>query len=558
MTGGLIQLVAYGVQDVFLTGTPQITFFKSVYKRHTNFSQEEFEQAFSGPMDFSTRNDVTIARRGDLMTNMTLEIDLTPNQLSMTCDYDTMADAMKNITYLTQKHARQVADGSITTPTITSAQSDYLLHIPVDSYVNPRFTHYATRTGHIIVRQVQIDIGGQQVDKQFGEWLEIWSQLTDSANKQQLLSNMVSIDNSYDGRLYVPLRFWFCMNPGLALPLVALQYHDVIMYLTLCNRASLESDYYNRIVTLETISSISTGVTGDTLGDEIVNELSALFTAASLPTSTQLTNQMGIERIALFVNYIYLDTDERRRFAQHSHEYLITQLQQNTANTIPAGGTRTNIELNFNHPVKQLIWAVQNIGNRGDTNFNYWNGNLPGPTESPYLSSGINASNRYGDQVKDALLTLNGSERFQARRGAYFRTVQPYYYNTGGSNFLPQTMFVGKPGMATYMAQSMTSNLTNVTSDNLAQGTYSRNRLLSAGKHSFGGFYNYAFGLNPEESQPSGTCNFSRLDTATLILDLYPSNNGANESISRSVNVYALNYNILRVTNGMGGLAYAN
>lgn len=156
--------------------------------------------------------------------------------------------------------------------------------------------------------------------------------------------------------------------------------------------------------------------------------------------------------------------------------------------------------------------------------------------------------------MKDALLVLNGTDRFQKRRGAYFRTVQPYYYNTGASNFLPQSFILGKPGMATYMAQSMTSNLTSVTDD----GSQSRNRVLSAGKNSHGGFYNYSFALNPEDSQPSGTCNFSRLDTSTLILDLYTSNNGSNQNVARSVNIYAINYNILRVTNGMGGLAYAN
>jgi len=111
--------------------------------------------------------------------------------------------------------------------------------------------------------------------------------------------------------------------------------------------------------------------------------------------------------------------------------------------------------------------------------------------------------------------------------------------------------------MATYMAQSMTQTLSNVTTD-ASQGTYSTNRLLSAGKNAQGGFYNYSFAVEPEEAQPSGSCNFSRLDTSTLILDLYQSNNGSGESISRSVNIYALNYNILRVTNGMGGLAYAN
>lgn len=552
MTGGLIQLVAYGVQDVALSGSPQITFFKMVYKRHTNFAQEEFEQAFSGPLDFATRNDVNIARRGDLMTNMTLEFDLTPNNLAITCDYDTMANELANITYLTQVHQRE----NPTNPTFTTAQAQYLLHIPVDNHVNPRFTQYASKTGHILIRSVELEIGGQQIDKQYGEWLEIWSQLTETAQKQQLLSQMVSIDNSFDGRIYVPLRFWFCNNPGLALPLVSLQYHDVVLFLNLNNRQSIESDYFNYISSLEEIAALPTGG-GDTRGDEIVGQLAAKFASGALPSSSQLSDRMGIERVALYVNYIYLDTDERRRFAQQSHEYLISQIQQNSSNTVPAGGSRINIDLNFNHPVKQIVWAVQNIGNRGDNQFNYWNGNLPGPTQSPYLTDSLNSTSLLGDQIKDCLLLLNGTERFQQRRGAYFRTVQPYYYNTGGTNYLAQNMFFGKPGMATYMAQGLTQNLANVTVPEV-EGSMTTNRLLSAGKNAQGGFYTYSFGLEPEENQPSGTCNFSRLDTSTLILDLYPSNDGSGSSISRSVNIYAVNYNILRVMNGMGGLAYAN
>lgn len=149
--------------------------------------------------------------------------------------------------------------------------------------------------------------------------------MTDSANKQQLLDSMVSIDNSFDGRIYVPLRFWFCMNPGLALPLVSLQYHDILLYVTLCNKRSLESDYYKRIEALETISDLGTS-SNDPIGSEIITSLDALFTNGTLPTAAQLSNLMGMERISLFVNYIYLDTDERRRFAQQSHEYLITQV----------------------------------------------------------------------------------------------------------------------------------------------------------------------------------------------------------------------------------------
>ena len=552
MTGGLIELVAYGVQDVFLTGNPQITFFKLVYKRYTNFAQEEFEQAFSGPLDFSTRNEVIIARRGDLMTNMTLEIDLRPLTLSMTCDFDTMADALREVTFLAQAYQRTLS--TITSPLLSTSNLNYLLHVPIDSHINNKFSHYSSKTGHILIDNVELEIGGQKIDKQYGEWLELWSQLTDDAAHQDLMSKMNSIDNSFDGRLYVPLRFWFCQNPGLALPLVSLQYHEVVLYLTLNGRAQLESDYIEYIRSLEAISSISTSASTDTAGTAIINALSALFSGNSLPSSTALTNAMALERITLFVNYIYLDTDERRRFAQQAHEYLITQIQQNSSNTVPAGGTKINIDLNFNHPVKQMVWSVKNIGNIGDNYFNYWNGNLPGPTENPYLSSSQNSTLKYGDQVKDALLLLNGTERFQSRRGAYFRMVQPYYYNSGASNFQAQDIFSGKAGMSMFVGQQTTSNLTSGSINDV----YIRNRILQAGKNNQGGFYSFSFALNPEDPQPSGTCNFSRIDTATLILDLYPSNNGSLSTVSRSVNIYAQNYNILRIMNGMGGLAYAN
>jgi hypothetical protein len=193
---------------------------------------------------------------------------------------------------------------------------------------------------------------------------------------------------------------------------------------------------------------------------------------------------MSIENCCVFCDYIFLDTDERRRFAQVSHEYLIEQVQYSNALTLASGDNQH--ELRFNHPVKEIVWAAQTAGTLGNAgkNFNYFNGT--------------------GDMINTALLQLNGHDRMKKREGSYFRCVQPYQHHTGADG------------------QSDTDE--------------------------WGGYYCYSFGLKPEEHQPSGTCNFSRIDNAVLII------NGAPGTLK----VWAVNYNVLRIMSGMGGLAYSN
>jgi len=377
-----MQLVAYGAQDIYLTGNPQITFFKVVYRRHTNFSMEAIEQTWNGSVSASSRVTATISRNGDLVSRLYFQYD---------------PEANLNIN-------------------------------------NP---------GHNIIDEVEIEIGGQRIDRQYGHWMETHAQLTEpnpTGLTYKLQAGMATTkahhasNNDYHattfqimagaggvaaaavdpGMLYIPLRFWFCQNPGLALPLIALQYHEV------------------KIVT----------------------------TFASTLVGTNLK---------LWADYIYLDTDERRRFAQVSHEYLIEQLQfQNQS-------SNTNHELNFNHPVKELIWTggwssgqVQDLGGLTDT----------------------------------ALLKLNGHDRFAARELTYFTRAQVYQHHTGHGG-----------------CDTGTNNSIAV----------------------------YSFALKPEEHQPSGTCNFSRIDNAQLVL-----------SAADAIYIYAVNYNVLRIMSGMGGLAYSN
>ena len=386
MGGGLMQLVAYGAQDIYLTGNPQITFFKVVYRRHTNFSMEAIKQTWSGNNGLSGSGSctATISRNGDLVHRMYLEIITT---------------------------GMNVNDGNVSSK---------------------------------FIKDIELEIGGQKIDKHTGDWMNVWSQLTelnptgavsgaDVGSGRTLFQNMSGLGGSRmanTGDMFtVPLMFWFCRNPGLSLPLIALQYHEVKVIL---NHASLTNG--------------------------------------------------TITRNDLYADYIYLDTDERRRFAQVSHEYLIEQLQINNV----SGATDSSSLLTFNHPVKELIFT----------------------NDTPDQHSGRLFTTGTGGSVK---LKLNGHDRFAERNIRYFTRTQIWQHHSG-----PGGLCASDPS---------TSNL----GFNDSIGVYS-------------------FSLKPEEHQPSGTCNFSRIDNAQFV------QNGA----VGATTVYAVNYNVLRIMSGMGGLAYSN
>ena len=432
MGGGLMQLVAYGAQDIYLTGNPQITFFKVVYRRHTNFSMESIQQTFNGtPAVGGSTITSTISRNGDLVGRLWLDIKL-----------------------------------STTTFGGKSGQT---------------YCNWTNNTGHAFVKECEIEIGGQRIDRHYSQWLDVWNELTDHDEQEWLGLNKHAAKNAYlksnttlnpssDGlRLYVPLQFWFCRNPGLALPLIALQYHEVKVKLTTRGL-------------LDLINADGTGAitNAGTVGNDV----------------------------KLWADYIYLDTDERRRFAQVSHEYLIEQVQREK------GTMSTSQKLNFNHPVKELIWTVQdntcstsgastidaadnvtdNSAATGNNDyFNYGAGTDRAATES------INGVASVGEGFTDMKLQLNGHDRFAKRNASYFRTCQPI--------------------QAGHKVPS---------------------------KH----IYCYSFALKPEEHQPSGTCNFSRIDNAKMVF--------TGGGTTASLTVWAVNYNVLRIMSGMGGLAYSN
>jgi len=399
MGGGLLQLVAYGAQDVYLTGNPQITFFKVVYRRHTNFALESIQQTFNGSVGWGNRVTATISRNGDLISRAYLEM--------------------------------KVTGGTTLVPMV----------------------------GLKAVKYVELEIGGQKIDKHYGEWMYIWNELSMPVGKKQAYYNMVGgkgMDNA--STMYVPLEFWFCRNVGLALPLIGLQYHEVKVNIQFAPDSEVAD-------------------------------------AAS---------EAGKLECSLWVDYVYLDTDERRKFAQSSHEYLIEQLQF-------TGKEQANrkIKLNFNHPVKELIWVHEDDTNTYEDWMNYTvnSGVVAAANLTANYTSLVNVLSSAGttsNPIAKAKLTLNGNDRFAVRDGMYFSTIQPFQHH---------------------------ENVPNNTGINV-----------------------YSFALKPEEHQPSGTLNMSRIDSATLDLEYASGAAAAGDMVS----VYAVNYNVLRILSGMGGIAYSN
>jgi hypothetical protein len=514
MGGGLLQLVAYGAQDAYITGNPHITFWKVLYKRHTNFAMEAFRVNFTGSPTYGQRVVAVVNRNADLMYKTYLEVQLP----------DTYTNSVK----------------------WTAA--------------------WERRLGYQLLKKIEVEIGGQIIDTHYGEWLFLWENLTTDFDTSVKMDSMLggflggteTTAVSCGGRpaiLYIPLQFWFCRNPGLALPLIALQYHEVRINVTLSPATDLVSK-----------------------GDQ-----------ASVSAAAALLPQL--KDMALYIDYIYLDVDERRRFAQQSHEYLIDQLQYGLQQTITTASAR--IDLTLNHPVKELVWVFQDA-RKTDC----------GSTLTANM--GFTQPFSYDDIVNRCRLQINGQDRFDERYGDYFWKVQPYQHHTGGA-FWPMRSQVIAQSVTTFTAVcDITGDLLNVTGTPSGSSIINEGALLTLANYlppgvviaAFGtgngttGTYQlsepaiqngtgqtvtftvpnvqytphenpinvYSFALQPEEHQPSGTCNFSRIDTTTLVFDSVSANGLAKPTKTTPFNfrIYAVNYNIFRVMSGMGGLAYSN
>jgi hypothetical protein len=399
MSGGLMQLVAIGQQDAYLTENPTITYWKRVYQRHTNFAVESVEQSTGGTINFGNKMQITISRNGDLLNKAYLEVKLPEG-------------------------------------------------IAADSYV--------PYVGHAMIKSIEMSIGNQRIDKHSGEWLHLWYQL--ACKNKEGYEKMIGKKVEEEGQtIYIPLCFWWNRTPGMALPLIALQYHEV--------KITVEFNHFK----------------------DIVVDASSLTTPSSINAS-------------LYTDFIYIDTDERKRFAQTPHEYLIDQVQEGVSETVN-GSSSHRYSLNFNHPCKEIVWTIRPPEN---TKFEFGKRKaLTDQNSDGNLDNDDHVMVVYDDETayqtfEHAKLQLNGHDRFSERDARYFNLVQPYQHHTNVPN---------------------------------------------------AGVYSYSFALEPESEQPSGSCNMSRIDKADLIIT---------KPEAGEIMVYATNFNILRIMGGMGGIAYAN
>jgi hypothetical protein len=413
----LLQLAARGRQDAYLTTNPQFTFFKSVFRRYTNFAIESIPIEFDGTPDFGKRISTIIPRKADLLSSLFLEVDLPA--------------------------------------------------LPPDTTTNPATNYYwVNDIGHALIENISIEIGDKEIDKHTGEWLQIWSELVTPLDKRAGLDQMIGHWGVYPEpesagplRLTIPLRFWFCNTIGAALPLIALQAHPVRLIIHLRKFQEL------------------------------------WWSADKKDPATQCTqiNPVSITRLQLFGDYIFLDDDERRRFAVSEHEYLIDQLQYSPVQSIPPNSNSVNVPLVFNNCVKEFIWVVQEKRMQKAREWFNFGTALTADNGEPIPQV---------DLMNSAIIRLDGYDRFYERYAQYFRNTQPYQYHT----VIPRSFI-----------------------------------------------YLYSFSLKPEDKQPSGSINCSKIDDITLSMTLNTTVGIAEE---RLVMVYATNYNILRIVGGLGGLAF--
>jgi len=532
-SGALMQVVAHGAQDLYLSANPQVTFFKAAYRRHTNFASESLEQTFNGTSDFGRKVTVELQRAGDLVTKMYVRAEL---------------------------------------PEVTASTGEW---------------GWVSRVGHALLQGIELDVGGVRIDRQYGDWLNIWYELARNfahdRGYDEMIGNTSALTTLSDthaaATLWIPLQFACCRNDGLALPVIALQYHEI--------RINIE------------FRPLS----------QLVNK------TANVPASTFSNVHLG--NVSLFVDYIYLDNDERKRFAQASHEYLFEQLQFTGDESVTNANAK--YRLNLNHPVKNLVWVARHNKYTSGNKFFAVPTSGQNPTDARLLATkrlvlrlatytagpalaagaavadpevasgtftntssesltdifaaidghiiiadvidvdnvvimgrmlsleefsttvdvllagvdqsvaGLTSSEHSadlvakadtdvcvyqwdnygiwldgsGNPVLQALLQLNGHDRFSRREGMYFNYVQPWQCHS------------------------------NTPAD---------------------GINAYSFALTPEDHQPSGSANFSRIDNATLNLDFHTSFKNSNSVVA----IYAVNINVFRVLSGMGGLAYSN
>ena len=506
MTGGILQLVAKGIEDIYLTNEPHITFFKIMHKRYTNFSIEQIKQEFINVPNFGKKTSCIVSKNGDLMGNMYLVVEL---------------------------------------PQIIKKNSQ-LFDNNVDNIT--KFA-WIKKVGFALINKIELEINGKIIDKQYGEWLNIWSQLTNNNinHIDRLIGNvdeLIIFSEDKDSYvLYVPLYFWFCRSYNLALPLVSLQYTEIKINLELnsldkchliapTNYIEIENDfvsfnkfdiikqkisqfdmregifidfdiktnrlYYNKIseknfeaLTVDLEENLNGTDYLDTICEQ--DNIYKIFsdTAFCYPKKNERAftcknncyENINIKDCYLLIDYIYVDEDLRKKFANNKHEYLIEQLQFTGDKIFESNLIKMNLD--FFNPVKIIFWMLQKESIRNKDMFNY--------TDSYYNGKSL---------INEQKLYLNNMERIQIKDKEFYNYIQPYQ---------------------------------------LFCGTCQE------------GINMYSFCLLPDKIFPSGSCNFTLFNNCFLSVKTKLPINEYNKCIFKA---YALGYNIFRICDGIAGLLF--
>lgn len=515
----MMQLSLYGSQDILLTGAPTVTFFRTIYKRHSLFATEAISQTFQGVADFGRKCVCPITRQGDLVTTVWLQVSLpdladfqvdaplvpaatVPGILSARFTSSTTATVRVipptdglSASYVVSLFRDDIVIGNFegddgaTTINITGLVPGQTYEVSarrklangssgVDSQCMSLIAlRWCNGVGHALIRSVELNIGGSLIDRHHSEWMDILAELSMPEEKRAGFETMIGkypawdlYDASFSGprTLYVPLQFAFNKSPGLAIPLISLAFHDV----------TLNFDF---------------------------REYSELI-KSNVPISS-LTNERGATPTMdcqLWATFVFLDVEERRRYSTQPHEQLIEQVQFLGDAPIIIDADEPNssrkINLNFSHPVKEIVWV-----------YNPAKSYNMGIAPSQYAVQGNDYFNcalvspATDDPITTATIQINGHQRFAPRPGSYFRLCVPYAHHS----------------------RIPTKNV-----------------------------YSYSFALSPEDlHQPSGSLNYSRVDTSQLIVSLNDAMN--TNAYNGRIRVFATNFQVLRIASGMAGLAFA-
>lgn len=490
---GLLLLVSIGKENIYLSTQPDITYFKIAYKRYTNFSTETVAQYFKNTPDFSRRSTVNISKNADLLGQIYIYIKL--------------PDIIKSNHSILPNNIKKFA--------------------------------YVKKIGLAIIKYIDLEIGGILIERHFGDWLNIWNELTLDYGKitafNKMIGNIELLTDYSNGKqsygLNIPLNFWFCQDTGLALPLVSMTHNDIKIHIEFndFNKIYNESPthyiqinepfclfnyneiikqnidgniaigkfiyfdiinqylYYNKLkgdFIIPTINSSRYSIKGNDTNYEATIKLNSLLIQDE---SYFRFNTPAIIEAYLLVNYIYLDNEERFNFINNSHQYLISNIQNIAEQSFYS--SNISYKIPFINPNKIIFWRAQLISNINSNDvFNY--------TLYPITDIPTNI-------IENESIIVNSIDRMQPNNVELYTNLQIY--------------------------------LNNFVSSSL-------------------GIHQFSFSLNPKEYQPSGSLNFSQIDDTYIQMNLNKKINYQNTILIKS---YGLQYNVFKITNGLGSLEFS-